>query len=383
MNIAQSKRLALPICLEVEALPRSGNNVPNAWYQHLKHDGGKKEPKANFAAIAILSEIVWWYRPTEQRDELTGQSLPPTRKFKGDKLQMSYAALAQKFGMSKRQATNACKYLSDKGLITLEFRTLKLPDGRKLNNVLYVEPIPSEISKISSVPDSKEATPITFESDTLSLSKVIPPTNKSETNTENTNIDINQRDHHTHTEQTANAGVCVDGVNTHLDKSANGVETPKPKSTPPENHAQRIVDHANNAGWSIKVTKSLAKACEGKSWDELKQAMFAMCEQHESEDGLKHQQRYFTRAVEEGWDASEDWYNLEQARHQARMEQQCRERDRARVRDAVDQLNNAGEIILIEWNDGRYSYRFPEEDMVYVVEQWRLPKGYGWKDEAA
>ena len=403
MNIAQHKA-ALPICLEIEALPRSGNNIPNAWYQHLKRDGGTKEAKANFPAITILSEIVWWYRPTEQRDEATGQSLEPTRKFKADKLQLSYAAMANKFGMSKRQATDACKYLADKRLITLEFRTLKLPDGRKLNNVLYVEPIPTEIAKISVVPASKNGTPVTKESDSISQTNGTPPTNKRETNTDNTNKDLQTNNaSHTHTEQSANAqGVCgheeessFSDLTRGEENSSSELPTPgqsdqKPTLKPPaasskksNNEIYGFVKWANKGFWSLKVTKTLERVAENKTWDDLKKALQAMCEQYESEEGLKHQQRYFIKAVSEGWEASQEWHERKDRELRQKAESERREKEAERVKVALKQMEVNGDIELIDHKGQWYDYRLPGDVIVYNANAWDLPKGFSWREDAA
>jgi hypothetical protein len=46
-----------------------GNTIPHYWYNHLTFKNGKP----NLNAIVILSEIVYWYRPTSNKDEKTGQ----------------------------------------------------------------------------------------------------------------------------------------------------------------------------------------------------------------------------------------------------------------------------------------------------------------------
>ncbi|MCR5739419.1 MAG: hypothetical protein K6G43_06335, partial [Lachnospiraceae bacterium] len=43
----------------------SGNVIPEAWFNTVISRGGK----TNLLAINILSDTVYWYRPTEVRDE--------------------------------------------------------------------------------------------------------------------------------------------------------------------------------------------------------------------------------------------------------------------------------------------------------------------------
>ena len=49
----------------------SGNIIPNSWYKTIRYESGKP----NLVAITLLSDIVYWYRPQEKRDELTGETI--------------------------------------------------------------------------------------------------------------------------------------------------------------------------------------------------------------------------------------------------------------------------------------------------------------------
>ena len=46
----------------------SGNITPNIWYRTILTETGKPY----YLAISILSDIVYWYKPAEIRDEHTG-----------------------------------------------------------------------------------------------------------------------------------------------------------------------------------------------------------------------------------------------------------------------------------------------------------------------
>lgn len=122
-----------------------GNVMDAGWFQNLRHENGK----ANLNAIVILSEIIYWYKPVEVRDEVTGELIGYKKKFKADKLQKSYQSLADSFGLTKGQAKSACKFLKDKGLIHIEFRNVTTKTGQNLANVMFIEPIIDEIIKIS------------------------------------------------------------------------------------------------------------------------------------------------------------------------------------------------------------------------------------------
>lgn len=162
----------------------TGNIIPQIWYKTITHPSGKPY----LEAIVILSDIVYWYRPTEVRDERTGEVIAYRKRFKADLLQRSYADLAQQFGISKREATNAVVALEKIGVVRRHLRTIDV-NGTKMANVLFLELVPKALLALT----CGEVTHITFKSDTshvqkgdLSRSEVTPLTFKSETNTENT-----------------------------------------------------------------------------------------------------------------------------------------------------------------------------------------------------
>lgn len=137
-----------------------GNIIPAAWYKHIRYASGK----VNLNAIVILSEIVYWYRPVEVRDETTGKLLGFRKKFRGDKLQRSLQSFADQFGLTKRQVQDAIKFLRDKGLIKTELRTVTTSEGLKVGNALFIEPVPEMIQKITETfDDVSEDVPNTSE----------------------------------------------------------------------------------------------------------------------------------------------------------------------------------------------------------------------------
>ena len=76
----------------------SGNIIPQVWYRTIIRESGKP----NLTAIIILADIVYWYKPTEIRDEGTGQVIGVRKKFKSDLLQRSYQQISEQFGISKK-----------------------------------------------------------------------------------------------------------------------------------------------------------------------------------------------------------------------------------------------------------------------------------------
>ncbi|MGC5326988.1 hypothetical protein [Brevibacillus sp. SYSU BS000544] len=105
--------------------------------------------KPNLVAIVLLSEIVYWYRPTLIRNESTGEVTELKKKFKADKLQRDYHSFAEQFGFSKRQVKEAFDYLEREiGVIDRDFRTIR-DKSKVLNNVLYIGLNPELLKRIT------------------------------------------------------------------------------------------------------------------------------------------------------------------------------------------------------------------------------------------
>lgn len=122
-----------------------GNILPSSWFSNIKTKAGKPDS----IAIILLSDIVYWYRPTEARDESTGLVVGYKKKFKADKLQRNYDQLSEQFGFSKNQVRRAIKRLEKQGLIIVEFRNITTKTGMKLSNVMFIEPVPQKIKEIT------------------------------------------------------------------------------------------------------------------------------------------------------------------------------------------------------------------------------------------
>ena len=112
----------------------SGNIIPQSWYKTIIRENGKP----HLTAIVILADIVYWYKPTEIRDEGSGQVVALKKKFKADLLQISYQQLSDEFGISKKEATNAIVFLEKLGVIQRVFRNISV-NGITVTNVLFIE----------------------------------------------------------------------------------------------------------------------------------------------------------------------------------------------------------------------------------------------------
>lgn len=162
----------------------TGNVIPQSWYKTIRKDTGKPY----LAAIVILADIVYWYRPTEVRDEGTGETIAARKRFKSDMLQRSYAQISEQFGITKRDATNAIVALEKLGVVKRHFRKMEV-GGMTLSNVLFLELVPSALERVT----FPEETPQTETGDTYHSNRgegqpksVTPQTETGDTYTETT-----------------------------------------------------------------------------------------------------------------------------------------------------------------------------------------------------
>jgi len=112
----------------------SGNVIPQMWYRTIIKDNGKP----HLLAVTVLADIVYWYRPSEVRDEGTGQVTGWKKRFKGDMLQKTYQQYSDLFGESKRSIKAAFDRLEGLGVIKRFFRNVTCQSGLVLNNVMFV-----------------------------------------------------------------------------------------------------------------------------------------------------------------------------------------------------------------------------------------------------
>ena len=112
----------------------TGNIIPQNWYKTILRDN----KKPYLLAICILSEICYWYRPSEVRDEDTGYVIEYKKRFKEDLLQKSYQKLAEQFGESKRSIKAAMDRLEELGVIRRVWRNKTFSNGASITNILYI-----------------------------------------------------------------------------------------------------------------------------------------------------------------------------------------------------------------------------------------------------
>lgn len=128
----------------LDGMEFKGNIIPAAWYKTVLTAKGKPDS----IAIILLSDIVYWYRPQEVRDEAIGELIGIRKKFEADLLQRSYDQFANHFGYTKAQVKSAVVRLENLGVIRIVFRTLEV-GGQKLSNVMFIELIPERLRELT------------------------------------------------------------------------------------------------------------------------------------------------------------------------------------------------------------------------------------------
>lgn len=123
--------------------------IPDCWL-HAPELRTNDEPE--FLAMFILAWIVGLRSEEGICDEKTGLLLPGwTERFAAAPDQQSYADLAQRFGRSEQDAADACGFLRDRGLITLEVRPIQqvLPTGiEETGDVLFIGPVAEKLGEL-------------------------------------------------------------------------------------------------------------------------------------------------------------------------------------------------------------------------------------------
>ena len=132
---------------DMSMLNISGNIVPQMWYSTITRDNGKPY----LLAITLLSDIVYWYRPSEERDERTGNVIGLKKKIKGDLLQKTYQQYADMYGESKRSIKAAFDGLENLGVINRCFRDVTCENGVVLQNIMFLK-LNVEVLKILTYP---------------------------------------------------------------------------------------------------------------------------------------------------------------------------------------------------------------------------------------
>lgn len=190
---------------KMQKIVLTGNVVPLTWCETIHFPPNKRgvqKPYVN--AILALSDIVYWYRPAEVRDESSGEFVGYRKRFKGEYLQRSYRSLAKRLGISIGQAKEAINHLVELGVVIKHIQKIERVGDTVLSNVLYLELVPERLFELTYPTEHRgwgvqTPYPSPFEHPTLVQSNVSPSMIESTTYTKNTSkntIENNQSINH-------------------------------------------------------------------------------------------------------------------------------------------------------------------------------------------
>lgn len=161
--------------------------IPYTWFQTVQLND-----KPYMPAIVILAEVVYWYRPKINRDEVSGRVLGYEKRFQADMLQKNRSGFIETFGLTKDQVYKGIKFLEDLGVIQNHLRKIEV-NGQTLNNVRFIE-LNYEILRKLTYPivSKREGVVSEREGSRLQTREVSSPdeTNTEITNTKTTSTDI-------------------------------------------------------------------------------------------------------------------------------------------------------------------------------------------------
>ncbi len=136
-----------PVVDAVSKLHFQGNTVHHSWYQHIRY-ANKRGEFTDHVACLILADIVYWYRPVEIRNELSGHIIGYRKKFAEDKLQRSPEAFAKLLGCSEKVARDALSLLEKLEIIDIELRAVHTAFGT-IPTTMFIGLNPERLEQIT------------------------------------------------------------------------------------------------------------------------------------------------------------------------------------------------------------------------------------------
>lgn len=308
-----------PVVAQIGAISFEGNIVPHQWFHHplLRHENGK----VNLVAITLLSDVLYWYRPTILRDEASGRIVEVRKKFAADKLQKSYGDWADLFGLTKRQVQDAVAFLKQRGILLVELRDVLTASGTMLRNAVFIEPVPEMIQRLCGQP----AAETTADGRRVTLQRDTSPATTGDVSRYNGRRVTLQRGTYTETSSTK-----ISTKNTAADRTGSPRREPDTKgaaaavpreeaASPGELAAELIAAEVNRAD-ALRLARDKPEECRRQLGFLPYVAVF------KSGKGA-----YLRSAIEQGFGPPREWHEAKQAARQTEEQ----ERKRAAAQEAA------------------------------------------------
>lgn len=114
MAIDESFQTGNPIVDKMRKLQITGKSIPVIWFQTIRKDRTKT---ADLNTILVLADVMYWYRPTEILDEVTGKVTGIKKKFENALLQRSYQQLSEELHITVKEVDCALTELEELGVV--------------------------------------------------------------------------------------------------------------------------------------------------------------------------------------------------------------------------------------------------------------------------
>ena len=154
--------------------------IPVSWFWRITNSKGY----ADIPTLLVLGHILYWYRPRKDG----------TKRFVGERLEVVYSQLQERFNLAKRTFQNAFDKLENMGIIKRELIN-KNVRGVRLNNIQRLTIIPEKLSEITSgnlqVPSCENYTTLVTNRNEDSADLGLPSCRNRMTNSKNIIDNIN------------------------------------------------------------------------------------------------------------------------------------------------------------------------------------------------
>jgi len=121
-----------------------GHIVPPEWSHVILTKSGRPD----YTTINLLGYIWGWYIWKREDDE-DNQQILIRKRFREDKVSLTYRGLQNHLNITERQARRALHKLRDMKLITIEYRTIRNSAGYKISDIMFIEPVVDNILSLT------------------------------------------------------------------------------------------------------------------------------------------------------------------------------------------------------------------------------------------
>jgi hypothetical protein len=136
-----------PVVDHIGQMHFEGNILDHRWL--LAPELRLKSGLINLPALVVLSDLVYWHRPTIVRDELSNAIIAVRKKFEHEHLWKDYDTWGASLGLTKRQVQDAITFLAKAGLVKRTTGRITSRSGFRSNTLPFFTLIPEKLAEIT------------------------------------------------------------------------------------------------------------------------------------------------------------------------------------------------------------------------------------------